>query len=206
MVCDEKVPAQRMKAHLAGHFEKGGRGGACLVEVVGGGPYWLYARVSGKAKLSDLDDLLRSTWVECCGHLSSFSDGDVSYLSMKSDYGDPRDKTMGANAVKVLGASHNLEYTYDFGTSTMLGVSLVGMCSGAGMKRPAELAARNDAIKFDCGKCGGKGIATEICTECTDDDDDPALLCVACAKKRGGEDEYLPVVNSPRMGMCGYTG
>ena len=33
------------------------------------------------------------------------------------------------------------------------------------------------------------------------------LLCSHCAKKHEcGEDVQLPVVNSPRMGMCGYTG
>lgn len=205
MVCDERVSAQKMEEHVLGHFEKGGSGGACLVEA-NGGPYWLYARVSGKAKLSNLDNLLRRVWVECCGHLSSFSDGSATYMSMKSGFGDPREKTMKVNAVKVLSDSQDLEYTYDFGTSTTLGVRFVGMCSGSGMKKSVELAARNAEIKYDCAECGAKGAAAEICPECAWDGG--GLLCAGCAEKHehGDEDGYLPVVNSPRMGMCGYTG
>lgn len=209
MVCSEKVSVRGMEAHVLGHFEKkGAAGGAALVKAVGGGPYWLYARVGGRAKLSDLDGLLRSVWVECCGHLSSFSDGRSTYLSMKSGMADPSEKTMSPNAVRVLGDSGGLSYTYDFGTSTELQVGLVGMCSGAGMKEPVELAARNAEIKYDCGECGGKGAAAEICGECAWDGGGAGLLCAACAEKHehGDEDGYLPVVNSPRMGMCGYTG
>ena len=205
LVCDKKVPAKKMQAHLLGHFGGGGKGGACLVRANGGGPYWLYARVSGKAKLSGLDDLLRSVWVECCGHLSSFSDGNVTYLSMSDGFGDPREKTMKVNAVKVLAGSGGLGYTYDFGTSTELGVEFVCMCSGAGMKKSVELAARNAEIKYDCSECGAKGAAAEICTECMWDDEGGGMMCAECAKKHDDED-FLPVANSPRMGMCGYTG
>lgn len=210
LVCDERGPAKKIRDHVVKHFGKGGKDGACLVMVDGGGPYWMYARVAKKAKLKDLDGLLRSAWVECCGHLSSFSDGNTTYLSMKSGF-DDSEKTMGASAVKVLGDSGRLVYEYDFGTTTVLEVTLVGMCSGAGMKKPAELAARNSEIKYDCGKCGAKGAAAEICMECLwdGDGDGDGMMCAACAEKHehGGEEaNFLPVVNSPRMGVCGYAG
>jgi hypothetical protein len=68
-----------------------------------------------------------------------------------------------------------------------------------------ELLARNDAPQIACDQCGTGKPATQICTECmyqtggwlcddciTTHDCDPAML--------------LPVVNSPRAGICGYTG
>ena len=35
--------------------------------------YWLYIDLSDNLTLLDLDSFLRNTWLECCGHLSSFT-------------------------------------------------------------------------------------------------------------------------------------
>jgi|SRR5579883_1372278 ribosomal protein L40E len=43
--------------------------------------YWMHLEVPAAATLADLDDFLRETWLECCGHLSEFEIGDVSYSS-----------------------------------------------------------------------------------------------------------------------------
>ena len=65
-----------------------------------------------------------------------------------------------------------------------------------------ELLARNNMPDFRC-KCGKP--ATDVCTECLWEGN--GFLCEKCAKSHEcGEDMLLPVVNSPRMGMCGYTG
>ena len=34
--------------------------------------YWLYFDISEDLTLLNLDSFLRNTWLECCGHLSSF--------------------------------------------------------------------------------------------------------------------------------------
>ncbi len=47
--------------------------------------YWMHLEVPAAATLSDLDDFLRDTWLECCGHLSEFEIGDVSYSSQPED-------------------------------------------------------------------------------------------------------------------------
>ena len=173
--------------------------------------FWLYIRAHKTATLMDIDALIRTTWVECCGHLSAFRSKEDSYMVMAMEGDDPGTKTMEENAAKALAKSRTLEYEYDFGTPTMLAVRAAGACSSAGMKRTAEVVARNSKLVLDCGTCGAKGAAALICPECVWGDQSP-LLCKKCAKKHEHEGEpadtsiYLPVVNSPRMGMCGYTG
>ena len=211
--CGEKTTARKMRGHILGHLA--GRSGrdARLVKVTGSGgaKYWLYARVGKKAKLEDLDGLLRSTWVECCNHLSTFRGGEVSYDYMPDDMMGGKPKSMKVGAVAALDRHESLEYEYDFGTPTFLAVKLVCPCSGAGMKQPVELAARNEDIPFDCSGCGKKGAATQLCTECMWADEE-CLLCDKCVEDHehdgepADETSFLPVVNSPRMGMCGYCG
>ncbi len=72
-----------------------------------------------------------------------------------------------------------IKHVYDFGTSTELGVYFAGLTEGTTMK------------------------ASNICVEC----DEGGFCCVRHAKDHDcGEEMLLPVVNSPRMGVCGYTG
>jgi len=60
----------------------------------------------------------------------------------------------------------------------------------------------NNLPEFKCW-CGK--VTKEICSQCIWEE--TGLLCSECAKKHEcGEEMLLPVVNSPRMGMCGYTG
>lgn len=214
----EESTDKKMRLHLLKHFSgaKGTRAAdkdACLVAVTDDIPatYWLYIRVHKTATLRDIDALIRHTWVECCGHLSAFRARGTSYMVMKTDGDGPGTKTMEENAVGVMGKSCTLNYEYDFGTTTELVVKAVGACSAAAMKRTAEVVARNSALKLDCGTCGAKGAAAQICPECVWGDQSP-LLCKKCSKKHKHDGEpadasiYLPVVNSPRMGMCAYTG
>src|SRR5687767_11955453 len=35
--------------------------------------YWMFVEVDGRSKLKVIDNFLRDTWLECCGHLSSFT-------------------------------------------------------------------------------------------------------------------------------------
>ena len=214
-VCKETVPHQKMRPHILAHFKGRKDADACLVKVTAHDEavHWLYARVGKRAKLADLDDLLRSTWVDCCGHLSSFSGANVTYNMMPDDMGPGDAKTMNVSAIKALVKHKSLKYEYDFGTPTILFACLSGPCSGAKMKRPVEIVARNIDVPFDCAACGKKGAATQVCTSCMWADKG-CLLCDKCVgKHKHGKDQdpvddayFLPVVNSPRMGMCGYTG
>jgi hypothetical protein len=63
--------------------------------------------------------------------------------------------------------------------------------------------ARNDPPEYLCDLCDKP--ATQICTMCLYKDE--GLLCEAHAKThKCGDEMFLPVVNSPRVGVCGYSG
>lgn len=93
-------------------------------------------------------------------------------------------------------------YEYDMGTTTALEGRVVGFREGSLGRAGVRLLARNTAPEWGCSEC--VAAATVVCNAC----DDGPLLCDAhsarhpCAEEEG----FLPVVNSPRMGMCGYTG
>ena len=154
--------------------------------------YWLHLKAAGNARLEDLDQFLRDIWLECCGHISAFSHR-RSELEMDQRLTD------------VLSPGMELLHEYDFGSTTELLVKVLAEYEGPMEKnKPIQILARNEAPEILCGECG-KAVATQICTECQWDGS--GWLCEACAQNHDcGEEMLLPVVNSPRAGVCGYTG
>jgi len=64
---------------------------------------------------------------------------------------------------------------------------------------PIRVLARNNSLEFICEEC--KDIATHICQRCWKD------CCDNCLEQHECEDYYaMPIVNSPRTGVCGYMG
>ena len=154
--------------------------------------YWLHLKLASNAKLKDLDQFLRDIWLECCGHMSAFMYGEKE-LGMGRKIGD------------VLSPGMELLHEYDFGTTTELLVKVLAEYEGPiQKKRPIEILARNEPLEILCDECG-ESLAVEICTECQWDG--AGWLCESCAEDHEcGEDMMLPVVNSPRTGVCGYGG
>ena len=154
--------------------------------------YWLQLKVSSNSELEELDQFLRDIWLECCGHMSAFS---YQRNELK----------MGRKLKDVLSPGMELLHEYDFGSTTELLVKVLAEYEGPMEKnKPVEILARNEAPEIPCDECG-KALAVQICTECQWDGS--GWLCEACAKKHEcGEEMMLPVVNSPRTGVCGYEG
>jgi hypothetical protein len=293
--------------------------------------YWMHLEVPAAATLSDLDDFLRDTWLECCGHLSEFEIDGVSYssqpddgwsmgfdgpmlLSVKNLQGEEEEEEseeeleempsmqemaeemarrfstefhadlkdvpveqiekkleqmfaegmpggisaetlpalrpllsymasslqqgtlaeeleeaeeemeeegdggMDVELDEVLNVGERFSYVYDFGSSTNLsfrviaereGVLPVDKSDALGEAQDEdEIAiitmARNEPPALACHVCGEP--ATRILPESEYDYLDEAGLCDTHAKEYDYPDELLPVVNSPRVGVCGYTG
>ena len=161
--------------------------------------YWMHIEIPSNATLQNLDDFLRQIWLECCGHLSSFEIGGSTFISEKSE---PGDRSMKIALGKVIVPEMKFEHIYDFGTSTELSLRVVSEREGLAQGKAVRVLARNDPpdIKCQCGKQ-----ATAVCSQCIFEG--PSWFCEECAGKHEcGEDMLLPVVNSPRVGMCGYTG
>jgi len=157
-------------------------------------------QVSANATLQNLDRFLRGIWLECCGHLSSFEIMGQSYQSTTEfGWGDERDMNFELDRLFVPGLK--FAHQYDFGTTTHLELRVIAereIGDSAGL--PVQIMARNDPLDHCCEVCDKA--ATMICTYCG-----YTLVCDQCAETHEcGDEGFLPVVNSPRMGMCGYTG
>ena len=144
--------------------------------------------------LEDLDDFLRNICLECCGHMSAFSRGKWgNELSLSSRIKD------------IAKVGDVLNYKYDFGSTTELVIKFVQFyqrtIKGTGTM---QVLARNAQPVIPCDECG-KYPTVEICTECQWDGG--GWLCEKCAQTHECDEEmFLPVVNSPRAGVCAYTG
>jgi hypothetical protein len=192
-------------------MEKRDNGMARILHIVVQGryspEYWMHLEVAANAKLKVLDNFLRDIWLECCGHLSAFTIGGIRYESdLDKDslfYSDFKDKSMNYKIGSVLGTGMKFIHEYDFGTTTELALKVVSERIGEPLDEPVQIMARNDPPKIPCMECGE--LATQVCAQCIYDGE--GWLCDKCGKKhKCGEDMLLPVVNSPRVGMCGYTG
>ena len=112
------------------------------------------------------------------------------------------DHSLYAELGKVLSVGQKFSYTYDFGSSTNLNLRLVSEREGlADPKDAVVLLARNLAPEFKCSVCDAP--ATLILGGVWGDGN---TYCKKHAKKYGDEGLLLPIVNSPRVGVCGYDG
>ncbi|MEZ0367803.1 MAG: hypothetical protein ACAI44_01815 [Candidatus Sericytochromatia bacterium] len=165
------------------------------------GPFWVYVLARPEATLADLDFFLRALWLECCGHMSAFAIGGREYVS--SCY-EPGQRGMKTRLDKVLGSNPGFAfgYEYDFGSTTALEGRVVGE-RVTSQKQIIRLLARNNDLDLACSDCNKPAVM--VCTECIWEGG--GLLCAACIEDHDcGEEMLLPVVNSPRCGVCGYTG
>lgn len=161
--------------------------------------YWLNLSVPAGAKLEKLDAFLRRIWLECCGHLSAFKIEKTLYSRQPSSECD--EKSMRIELRKVLAPGVRFTYDYDFGSTTSLTLKVVAEIDNE--SDSVRILARNNPPAIPCTECGKP--ATLVCVDCAWED--KGWLCDACAPKhKCGEDMMLPVVNSPRVGVCGYGG
>jgi hypothetical protein len=160
----------------------------------------MHLEVSALADLGLLDAFLRDTWLECCGHMSAFEIEGITYSVAPAAMGD---EPMTARLGEVLSPGLTFYHEYDFGDTTHLQLRVVSEHESDLPESEIRLLARNEAPVLPCSVCGNT--ATEICTECLYSGG--GLLCDGCAKKHECDEEmFLPIVNSPRTGVCGYTG
>lgn len=170
-------------------------------------PYWMDILIPNQWKLDDLDFFLRHIWLECCGHLSHFCIQEVNYEQFEdSDWlmeGEVPPPGMDICLNKVLSVGSKFSHIYDYGSTTELQLKVLKELQFP-VKKQIFLYARNLPPIFECEKC--KNIASQICAICSEH------YCEKCAKLNiknsycNCEHIFLPLVNSPRTGVCGYDG
>jgi hypothetical protein len=162
--------------------------------------YWMHLEAPASTTRGRLDALLRETWLECCHHLSAFTIGTEYYrfcpLAM------PAELEEDAQLDEVLRPQMKFIHQYDFGTPTRLVLKVVSETDRLIKNASIQILARNIAPEILCGSC--RQPATKVCPMCWDY---TRWLCEECAPKHSCEGNwFLPVVNSPRTGMCAYNG
>ena len=127
-------------------------------------------------------------------------------LSMFKDM--PKEEDMDIELGKALTVGQKFSYTYDFGSSTYLTLKVIAEREGVEDQDEEadsiQVMARNESPVIPCRSCGkpaigifpGYGAAQY------------GAVCETCAKTDRGEydEQLLPIANSPRVGVCGYTG
>jgi hypothetical protein len=203
LFCGHETTKGSMARHLAGCPQRQSATGTpqtlvhLRIQDGYAGPFWLDVEVRGTATLGDVDKYLRAIWLECCGHLSKFSTGGWGSAEVA--------RSRRVDAVFAEGVE--LTHIYDFGIESMTRIKALGRRHGVPVtKHPIVLMARNLLPEVCCGECDQP--ATYLCQECQIEWDSPGMLCAQHAKIHPHEEygEPIEIVNSPRLGLCGYAG
>ena len=192
---------QAAKSLMAGHVatcpaeqDSGSRPSPLVqlhIESEGMPEYWLYVEGRETALLQQLDLLLRRVWLECCGHMSAFRLGRLE-LNQRTPL----------SALPRKGIA--FQYEYDFGSTTALEGRVLSLREGSIGRGVIRLLARNNPPRLTCSEC--EAPATLVCPYCIQSE--AWLFCEEHAPQHpcAEEEVFMPTVNSPRMGVCGYTG
>lgn len=115
------------------------------------------------------------------------------------------DRSLGVSLEKVLKVGQKFRYEYDFGSTTELSLRVIAEREGVLTKEDDEVhvLARNLPPEYKCVRCGKP--ATKVAAGYDSWGAVEHAYCDSCAKK-AREDGWLPIVNSPRVGVCAYTG
>lgn len=169
--------------------------------------YWMQLAAPATVELSANDQYLRDIWLECCGNLSSFFVGKSEYKwqifgmdELFAAFGERELETMDVELRVVASPGTQFSYWYDYGTTTTPPLRNVGEPASNGGSQ-ISLLARNDAPAIDCSMCGGR--ATWVGPS---EDDWIAMTAGLCDNCVPASDYRLPIVNSPRCGVCAYDG
>jgi hypothetical protein len=215
-LCGKRTTKAAMTRHLGSclteHEPSGGKAARLFrlrIEDAFSPIFWMDVEIEASATLEDLDAFLRQKWLECCGHLSAFYiEGDAYMVSRGimepgGPFDDPNEHSMKAELGEVLSKGSHFRHVYDFGTSTELKLRVVDEREGRLGREPLRLLSLNEAPVWECEVCGED--ADWICTFCMYERGNP-FYCELHAEDHDCEESemLLPVVNSPRMGMCGY--
>ncbi|RCW78897.1 hypothetical protein DER71_14612 [Halanaerobium sp. DL-01] len=109
---------------------------------------------------------------------------------------------------EVLREKTKFSYTYDFGSSTKLDLNVVNVFKAGEREEKISVLARNNQPEIKCSHCDN--LAEFVCPDCIYNSG--GWYCSNCLDKHEENDcmretdNLLPVVNSPRAGVCAYSG
>ncbi len=194
--CGKELKGRGVKRHFRTHLRDLKEGEDDFLILAKSHPFWMVIAVRKDLLLEDLDQFLRDVWVECCDHLSMFEIEGEPYPRYESSiYGD---RSMKVRLSEVLRPDLTFRYEYDFGTTTEIDLYVFGEVKAPLRRDGISIIGQNDLPALLCDMCG-KRPAKYI------NEYNGRLICDECYNERM-KYEVLPLVNSPRAGVCGYEG
>ena len=214
--CDGLYADTDIARHLGSHLKKMADASAkrkMLHLSVKSEPHFLHLLVAETTTFEDLDDFLRDIWLECCGHLSGFRIGDrqVTLDAIRDDFfGNDDDIDFDESIDQYVKKGTKMTYDYDYGSTTRLEIKVMNIYAipRSEVAEDFVLLSRNEPLKLRCEVCERKP-GEVVCILLHEE---ASLFCAACAKQHEKECEdfadyaALPLVNSPRTGVCAYEG
>lgn len=228
-LCGESYTKRGMSRHLRSCLPEPSDCTAYHLRIAGAQrpDYWLQLLVEAETALSNLDSFLREFWLECCGHMSAFTIGTTRYENPYDDQepaigrsGERQSMDIALGSITGVTSGEEFTYEYDFGSTTELEIQVLDggdwpfdelEIQQTGASRMGidgiVLLAKNNPPEIECGNCGKS--ASKVCQTRLWQHGPDAWLCETCASDHEDDCErpnYLPKVNSPRTGVCGYRG
>jgi len=223
---------RHLNAHLMEKMKTGNPGNSYFVKVephrkMDDFPYFLSLWIDGETQMESFDFFLRKIWLDCCHHKSEFRIREtlqekrehreaLAQLQYKGDLEEYMQVVYQHDGYSVIDMEEKvddffesgliMDYDYDFGSTTSLTITVIEEYP---VKADSKivLLSRNEPFKILCKDCGIIP-ATKLCSRRWNF----SPFCDVCLKKHIKNCDYcyncgpLPVVNSPRAGVCGYTG
>lgn len=157
-------------------------------------------------------DIASPEWQEEVGAIARLIQSGMFELALGM-YSDVGEQDMDVRLRKALQVGTKFSHTYDFGSSTYLSLKVISEREGVMTNvnddddTIVQIMAINEQPDIPCCICGKP--ATRIIPGYYSAWD--GALCDTCTPNRDEEDyvdeeSFLPIVNSPRVGVCGYTG
>jgi hypothetical protein len=112
-------------------------------------------------------------------------------------------QSMKTTMEQLLSPKLEFEHVYDMGSSTELELKVIEIISSC-PKKEITLLMRNDPPPFSCASC--KKAPDTICSMCGETTCADCSEDHSCAVDEGDTYMLMPLVNSPRAGVCGYEG
>lgn len=208
-ICGGVYTATGMTSHIKKHIARTtNTSGYYVIRIDAGrgNPFWMYVIADADIAFDELDQFLRSMWLECCGHPSHF----VVYDKVQPEF----IPDMGARLSDVLHDRTRFAHYYD---STVLRLGVVRMCGQiySGVDDPSVderfdnvpskyniiVLALHDRVMFRCRSC--KRESATVCSGFTMTGE--GVLCMDCARLHDQATENMRwALQSPRSGQCLY--
>lgn len=132
---------------------------------------------------------------------------DIQKSLLKALLDEVEDRTLYVPLEKVLQVGQKFKHEYDFGSSTHLNLRVIAERDGVVQEDEEDdsvtILARNLPPAILCKVCGEPATLVPLGGYFNVEEN---AYCDKCADQAEDSESMLPVVNSPRVGVCAYTG